>query len=224
MPGPRIGSRRLRWTTVLLLARVTMVHASGTVEGRVPVAEVPPPLVLDARYAVELAGKVADPEPPVSVVYLEPDAPGAPPARAARPQLTQHGYQFDPGMLVVRTGTAVAFPNLDENYHSVFSYSDTKRFDLGRYLKDEEPPVVVFDKPGLVRLFCEIHEHMRGYVLVVDTPWFARSDREGRFRVADVPGGRYRLRVWVDPRRTIERRLEVRDGDVVRVDLTASEP
>ena len=74
--------------------------------------------------------------------------------------LQQH-FQFLPAVLPVQTGTLVEFPNLDDSYHNVFSYSKAKRFDLGRYRKDEKPPAIVFDKPGAVKLYCEIHEHMR---------------------------------------------------------------
>ena len=108
-----------------------------------------------------------------------------------RAPLDQRNETFVPHVLAVDAGTRVDFPNNDSTYHNVFSLSKAKRFDLGRYLKNEGPPVIAFDRPGLVRLFCEIHEHMRGYVLVVDTPWFTKSDADGRFRIDSLPPGRY---------------------------------
>jgi plastocyanin len=197
--------------------------AAGIIEGRVPVAEAPPPPALDQRYLQKVTGPIAAPDPPVSVVWVE-GVPASPRRDGARAEVRQVQFQFDPGLLVVPVGTAVAFPNGDDTYHSIFSYSEPKRFDLGRYLKDEAPPAVVFDKPGLVRLFCEIHEHMRGYILVLDTPYFTKSDPTGSFRLEGVPAGRHRLHVWIDPRRSLERDVEVRDGEVVRLDLTEAAP
>src|SRR5436309_10057486 len=78
-------------------------------------------------------------------------------------QMNQKDFAFVPPLLPVQTGTAVEFPNLDDTYHNIFSYSPTKRFDLGRYRPEERPiPSVLFDVPGLVTLRCDIHEHMRG--------------------------------------------------------------
>ena len=159
---------------LLALLGPSTAGAAGIIEGRVPVAEAPPPPALDQRYLQKVTGPIAAPDPPVSVVWVE-GVPASPRRDGARAEVRQVQFQFDPGLLVVPVGTAVAFPNGDDTYHSIFSYSEPKRFDLGRYLKDEAPPAVVFDKPGLVRLFCEIHEHMRGYVLVLDTPYFTKS-------------------------------------------------
>ena len=83
-------------------------------------------------------------------------------------------------VLVVLT---VEFPNLDDMYHNVFSYSKTKRFDLGRYRKDEKPGSVLFDKPGTVTVHCEIHDRMRGTVLVLETPYFVKTDAQGHYRL-----------------------------------------
>jgi plastocyanin len=197
--------------------------AAGIIEGRVPVAEAPPPPALDQRYLQKVTGRIAAPDPPVSVVWVE--GTGAATRRdAPRAEVRQVQFQFNPGLLVVPVGTAVAFPNGDDTYHSIFSYSEPKRFDLGRYLKDEAPPAVVFEKPGLVRLFCEIHEHMRGYVLVLDTPYFTKSNPAGGFRLEGVPAGRHRLHVWIDPRRSLERDVDVQDGQVLRLDLTEAAP
>src|SRR5207253_10354226 len=104
----------------------------------------------------------------------------------ASPPLRQILHQhlaFIPPLLPVQVGTTLEFPNLDDTYHSIFSYSPTKRFDLGRYQPEERPiPSVVFDKPGLVTLRCDIHEHMRGLILVLSTPYFVMTDTDGGFR------------------------------------------
>jgi hypothetical protein len=123
-------------------------------------------------------------------------------------------------VLVVRTGTPVIFPNRDPIYHSVFSYSEAKKFDLGRYRPGEEPPAVVFDKPGTVTLFCEVHDHMRGAIVVVDTPHFVKTDAEGRFRLEGLPAGKRTFKVWLGPKETIERTVELKPGAETTVDWT----
>jgi hypothetical protein len=106
--------------------------------------------------------------------------------------MSQKNIAFAPDLLPVLVGTAVDFPNLDDTYHNVFSYSKAKRFDLGRYRKDERPTTVVFDKPGVVTIHCEIHERMRGTILVLETPYFVKTDTTGRYR-ARLPSGRQTL-------------------------------
>jgi hypothetical protein len=122
-------------------------------------------------------------------------------------------------VLPVQLGSAVKFPNGDDFYHNVFSYSKPKRFDLGRYRKDDRPPTQVFDQPGLVKLYCEIHGHMRGFILVLDTPYFIRTQTNGVYRLADLPAGRYTLKAWVDEKRTYEKPVELQAGQTIRVDF-----
>ena len=127
---------------------------------------------------------------------------------------------FSPGLLPVQVGTTVEFPNLDDTYHNIFSYSPAKRFDLGRYRPDERPiPSQTFDKAGLVTLRCDIHEHMRGLILVIDSPHFVTTDAEGRYKLSGVPAGRHTLKAWVDSKTTHERPIEVKSGSTVRADF-----
>ena len=114
----------------------------------------------------------------------------------------------------------IAFPNLDDEYHSVFSYSKTKRFDLGRYARDETPAELTFDQAGVVRLFCEIHDHMRGTILVLDTPYFTRTDADGRYRLTNLPAGRHLLKAWLDEDTVLERPVELGVRSVLRVDFS----
>ncbi len=132
----------------------------------------------------------------------------------------QKNLTFVPSLLPVQVGTRVEFPNLDDTYHSIFSYSPAKRFDLGRYRPEERPiPSEAFDKPGLVTLRCDIHEHMRGLVLVVETPHFVVSDADGRFRLGGLPLGRYVLKAWVDSKTTREQPVELKNGATAHVDF-----
>ena len=101
-----------------------------------------------------------------------------------------------------------------------FSFSPPKRFDLGRYRADERPiPSQVFDTPGLVTLRCDIHEHMRSVILVLDTPHFVVTQPDGRYRLEGLPAGSYTLKAWLDSRTTLEREVEIEEGQSLQVDL-----
>jgi len=213
--------KRLRWVALgcaLAGAAARSVGAQAVIEGTValpPAAAVP---VSKARYPLAASYTVGPPDPPVAVVYLEGDFPRPPAARAA---MAQHHYQFAPGLLAVPRGSVVAFPNLDDEYHSVFSYSKTKRFDLGRYARDETPAELTFDQAGVVRLFCEIHDHMRGTIVVLDTPYFTKTDADGRYRLPNLPPGRHRLKAWLDEDRVLEQPVELEARSTLRVDFPA---
>jgi plastocyanin len=130
-----------------------------------------------------------------AVVVADPAVP-APRARAAlKASMDQRDLMFVPDILAVRTGTAVDFPNSDQVRHQVYSFSGAKTFQLSLYAGSTHPPVV-FDKPGLVTLGCNIHDGMIGYVYVTDSPWFGRTDQQGSITLHDVPAGDYTLRVW----------------------------
>jgi plastocyanin len=132
------------------------------------------------------------------VVSLVPAARAALPA--ARPaQIEQRNKTFLPAISVVQTGTAIEFPNNDTVRHHVYSFSAAKVFELKLYAGKPEKPVV-FDKPGVVVLGCNIHDKMAAYVVVVDTPWSAISQTDGVARIVDVPTGDYQLQLW-HPRR-----------------------
>jgi plastocyanin len=116
---------------------------------------------------------------------------------AAPPTATmdQQKHQFVPHMLVVQTGTSVNFPNSDSVSHHVYSFSETKTFELPLYKGDVHPPVV-FEKPGIVVIGCNIHDGMLGYVVVVDTPHFALTNEQGVAVIDGVPNGEYALQAW----------------------------
>jgi plastocyanin len=129
-----------------------------------------------------------------AVVWLEA-ANVAGGTAAGKVVLDQRNLSFNPRVLVVRVGTTVDFPNNDTLLHNVFSFRDGKRFDLGVY------PVgalrrVTFDKPGVSRIFCNIHPNMWAYVIAVDSPYFAVSDESGRFTIASVVPRSYTYHAW----------------------------
>ncbi|WP_240702352.1 methylamine utilization protein [Trinickia terrae] len=130
-----------------------------------------------------------------AVVYATPVDGKLPKRRPASTSIAQQNKTFVPLVSVVQTGAAVNLPNLDAIAHDVYSLSPAKRFELKLY-RGIPPRPVVFDKPGLVVLGCNIHDTMIAYLLVVDTPYFAKTDANGDAVLADVPAERYRLTAW----------------------------
>jgi plastocyanin len=173
---------------------------------------------MNKRYQIVTEGGILSTNPPLAVVYLEGSFAKPPPA--ATVQMAQRDLAFVPMLLPVQVGTRVEFPNFDQTYHNIFSFSPAKRFDLGRYRPDERPvPTQRFDVAGLVVLRCDIHEHMRGLILVVDTPYFVITDAAGRYRLAGLPAGHHTLKVWLDSRTTREHAVDVRGDETLRVDF-----
>jgi plastocyanin len=166
----------MRGTAVLLallLALVGQAHAA-TVEA----------IVLSP------AGKpVAD-----AAVVLEPLAPSHGKVHASA-TIEQRNREFMPYVTIVQTGTAIDFPNNDTTRHHVYSFSAPKQFEIKLYAGKPGQPIV-FDKPGEVVIGCNIHDWMEAYVLVVDSPWFAKTSANGKAVIANVPPGHYRLRLW----------------------------
>ena len=192
--------------------------AQAVIEGRVELPKTSAAPVMIKRYEIVTKDGVLATKPPLAVVYLE----GSFPRRnsTAETQMLQKDLTFAPTLLPVQTGTRVAFPNLDDTYHNIFSLSPAKRFDLGRYRPEETPiPSVVFDVPGLVTVRCDIHEHMRALILVLDTPYFAMSDPDGRFRLSGLPSGRHTLKAWLSSKTTLERPVELTRRTTLRVNV-----
>jgi plastocyanin len=133
---------------------------------------------------------------PDSVVIATAQHGALPTAPARAPAvMDQIGKAFVPEVIVVRTGTPVVFPNSDNVAHQVYSFSPTKRFELGLYRGDPHPPVV-FDHAGLVVVGCNIHDNMVGYIVVTDSPYFGKADKGGAARLTEVPAGEYDVTIW----------------------------
>ncbi|HXX27798.1 MAG TPA: hypothetical protein VEI99_04990 [Terriglobales bacterium] len=131
---------------------------------------------------------------PTEGARLPPPRPAKP---SSRPRLVQRNKSFEPHLLVVPVGTTVEFPNRDPFFHNVFSLFEGKRFDLGLY-EAGSTRNVVFDKPGISYIFCNIHAEMSAVVLVMNTPYYGTSDHHGQVLFDDVTPGRYILRVWYE--------------------------
>jgi len=210
--------RGLLWFNAVFSIMPVALLASAVVEGRVELPKSHTAPVQAKRYEIVTKGGVLSTQPPLAVVYLD----GAFPKPASLPtkQVAQKDLTFVPALLPVPAGTKVEFPNLDDTYHNIFSYSPAKRFDLGRYRPEERPiPTQVFDKLGLVTLRCDIHEHMRGLILVLNTRYFVMTDTEGHFRLSGLPAGHYTLKAWIDSRTTREKPVELKNGETLHVDF-----
>src|SRR5439155_2256573 len=182
--------------SAILSAVPALLLAGAAVEGHVELPKSRSAPIQAKRYEIVTKAGVLSTQPPLAVVYL--DGNFSRPASLPLKEVAQKDLAFLPALLPIEMGTRVEFPNLDDTYHNIFSYSPVKRFDLGRYRPEERPiPSVMFDKPGLVTLRCDIHEHMRGLILVLSTPYFAMTDTAGRFRIDKLPARRYTLKAWI---------------------------
>jgi plastocyanin len=169
----------------------------STIRGRVDVRRAAPQI--ERRPSVNDLGMHTThdvPDQRRSVVYLE-SAPSLafPDVEPQRATLDQRNETFVPHVLAITVGTTVDFPNSDRVYHNVFSLSGPKRFDLGRYAAGRSRSVR-FDRPGIVRVFCEIHSHMSAFILVFNHRYFAVTAADGRYQIGRVPPGRYTLVAW----------------------------
>lgn len=152
------------------------------------------PLAHAATVSVQVQDGAGKPLPE-GIVFLESNQAKLLAKPVAGAEVAQVNKQFTPKVLVVPVGTAVTFPNRDTVRHHVYSFSPTKTFELKLYTGTSASPVV-FDKPGIAVLGCNIHDNMTAWVVVVETPYFAYSDAKGAASMRDVPAGNYRLRVW----------------------------
>jgi plastocyanin len=150
--------------------------------------------------AVKL-GKDAEMDPLVYersrvVIYLEGAvAADKNPGAVATQQIEQLDRRFSPDLVVVPVGSTVTFPNMDPIFHNIYSLSKPKSFDLGSYDKGETRKVA-FPKPGIVEIYCHLHPNMAATVVVTPNRWYARPDRNGQYRIPDVPPGQYTLVAW----------------------------
>jgi len=174
-----------RLTVAVFLALLTVVFATRTsVKAQAPSGPV------EAMVADEKGKPIED-----AVVSMTPlgTMPAAPPPSTAL--MDQHDKEFVPYVLPVYVGTRVTFPNRDNIRHHVYSFSSAKKFELPLYIGTPAAPVV-FDKPGVVALGCNIHDQMSAFIIVTDSAWTARTNAEGMVVFGDAPSASGRLTVW----------------------------
>lgn len=203
----------------LSLAAIRTVYPQA-IEGRIQLPKPAADHGLSQRYQPNAEIAIGPIDPPAAIVYLEGNFSAAQGEKALM-HMAQKNINFMPNLMAIQVGTTVDFPNLDDTYHNVFSYSKIKRFDLGRYRKDEKPGFVLFDKPGVINVHCEIHERMRGTILVLDTPHFVKTGTDGRFRLEHLPAGQFVLKAWISESEIRERPVELKANTTLHVDLPA---
>lgn len=179
----RSGKRAAAWPALVAAPHVALFVALTA-------------LVATPAAALDVLVTTAAGQPlPGAVVFLESREARAAVKPAAGVEVAQVDKQFTPAVTVVPVGTAVSFPNRDAVRHHVYSFSPVKKFEIKLYVGTPAAPVV-FDQPGIAVLGCNIHDQMAAWVVVVDTPWYARAGSNGRASLPQVPAGNYRLRVW----------------------------
>jgi len=155
-------------------------------------------LAAQAQQA-ELVANVRDqhgkPLPDAVIVAIPADGGGRLPAKPRDIAIFQVDKEFTPRVSVIAAGTAISFPNNDSVRHHVYSFSPAKKFELPLYQGVPASPVV-FDKPGVVVLGCNIHDWMVAYVYVSESPHFSRTDAHGNATIAELPAKAWTVRLW----------------------------
>jgi high-affinity iron transporter len=193
----RFMSRSLALVGLVLLA--TSTAKAGDVKGRVEMPDACSPSVSPAVVSLD----------PVDKRELRRDKGG--PARVVL-NINQHGLQFEPRVLVARVGQTIQFTNQDAESHNVHCVNAFD-YNFNRSMAPNVPAEFVPGKPGLMRLVCDIHSHMRGYVVVTASPWAKVCKGGGSFTFADVPSGHYILNAWHEMGEPLRREIEVKDGE-----------
>ena len=150
------------------------------------------------------------------VVWLEPIGSVAPVAPRRSVTINQKNKRFTPHVQVMPVGSELNLPNGDPIFHNAFSTFSGQPFDTGLYAPGGTQKITL-RRPGVVRIFCNIHSNMSAVVVVSPTPWFAISGKDGRFTITDVPSGEYQLRVWHErstdqATKSLEKRIRVTDS------------
>lgn len=181
-----------------------------------PAASAPPPPAEPTPGTIR--GKVSVPGgEPVAYVYVENVL--APAVKGQRKVIEQTGKKFVPSWAVVQRGTAIAFPNMDNIYHNVFSLSSGNSFDLGLYNSGGEAKTHTFTEPGSVDVYCNIHPQMAASVLVVPNRLFAKVKPDGSFEIPGVPSGRRKVAAWAPGSRLTADWVEVAAGQTAELNL-----
>ncbi len=200
----------LRWLISSSLLFGSSLAPGATVSGSVALSDSRDPAVQSRR---DFSGVV---------VWLEPAGSDASPfltQPVAHRQIDQRNKRFVPHILAIPTGTTVDFPNSDPIFHNAFSNFEGKVFDIGLYSPGTSRSVR-FDRPGVVRVFCNIHPTMSAIIVVLSTPFFAVTNPDGRFQIPNVPAGEYELRIFHERAtagtlESLAKRISIKDSTAV---------
>ena len=192
----------------------------GRVEIGIPITARRPTSAYPAR-TIPTPKRAPESERRHVVVYLRDTRPqDVMPMRVAIHQVNE---SFTPRVVAVTVGSEVEFPNDDPIYHNVFSLSRAKNFNLGRYPRGDTRRVR-FDRPGVVKVFCEIHSHMSATVMVFDHPWFAVPGEDGRFELPPIPAGDRQITAWHERLGDTTQRVRVESGRPTTADFVLPVP
>jgi plastocyanin len=195
----------------------------GSVRGRVSIGIPVTAKRATSTYSRSIPAVALAPESELRhvVVYVK-DAPKTA-VQPKRAEIRQRNENFVPRVVAVTVGSVVEFPNDDPIYHNVFSLSRAKTFDLGRFPKGKSRGER-FDKPGVVKVFCQIHSHMSATVMVFDHPWFAIPDEQGNFDLSGVPPGMHQVTAWHERLGETTLPLRVEPGRPATIDFVLPVP
>lgn len=178
----------------------------------------PPSAAGTLRGRVEMVEKKGKKTKDLSEVVVWVEGPDVKP-QPSKATMTMKDKRFEPRLVVVPVGGSVAFPNMDPILHNAFSVTGKNKFDLELYKKPKSRSQV-FKYPGIVRVYCNIHPQMSAYVVVRDNPFWAQASGEGRFSIADVPPGTWKVKAWHSKARTVTKTVTVPATGTLDVALT----
>jgi plastocyanin len=224
--------RALRGPLLLATAAAATLLASGQPQAQQPAAvrgrvEIGIPITMrrpNSAYptrSVETAALASASELRHVVVYLK-DAPPQH-VRPMKVEIRQRNENFVPRVVAVPIGSEVSFPNDDPFYHNVFSLSRPRNFNLGRYPRGDTRRVQ-FERPGIVKVFCEIHSHMSATVMVFDHPWFTVPSEDGQFELPDVPPGAREITAWHERLGDTTQSVRIESGRAAEADFVLPVP
>jgi plastocyanin len=196
-------------------------QSTGTITGTVTLTaarRAPLGTAAYGRRGVAPKPTAVGPETRKVIVYLADAKPGSVP-QPMRARIVQRGEQFLPPVTVVTVGSTVEFPNEDPFFHNVFSLSRARSFDLGRYPSGESRERS-FPKPGIVKVYCDIHSQMSALIMVMEHPWFTIPAETGEFTLPPVPPGEYTLVAWHERIGEQRQRIRVAAAGVSKTTFT----
>lgn len=202
-------------------ARPERTSTSGTIEGMVRLTVLASAAIPSGAYqsrrvtrpapkATEMANVIVFVKDPPQQVELK--------LQTMRARMLQQNEAFVPRVLAVTRGSSVEFPNTDPYFHNVFSLSSSASFDLGRYPSGDSR-TRAFSKAGLVKVYCHLHSHMSGTIMVFDHPYFRKPETDGTFAIGDLPAGTYRISAWHERIGENVRTVQVAAGRTARVEF-----
>ncbi|MEM6794876.1 MAG: hypothetical protein AAF725_12925 [Acidobacteriota bacterium] len=211
--APLSRSSRFTALSACLLAALAWlspaIASAATLEGRIKLQE---------KRSSKLSKEVR-----FAVVYFEPDAETDVEPSPEPLEIVMSRKAFLPRVLPVTVGTRVQFPNDDRILHNVFSLSKGNRFDLGLYRRGKVKDNV-FETPGVVQIFCNVHHAMVAYVLVLDTPFMTQPAADGSFTLEGLPEGSGTLTIWHERAAPVVRKISLPRGELIDVEMPITKP